>query len=294
MLLFSSNSPTPPPQVSSAPQVFASNVPANCPPSVATPVPNTRSPSKQTDNGGNEPRNRMIQLSEEEMKSLFTELISEINLRVVQGQTGCKLIRYGQGYGSHHLCEATYTLPCYFYSFGIENDYSFDVDFNQKTGCAGVGLDPTVSYAKLGPHVFFLEMGHRSLEPSPESWLVTSAPELRKMFGHQRIAALKMDCEGCEYSIAKDILENDPDFFNFVDQFTIEIHVTNAFVLSHTHLHNYALLYKLLRDKGFRLAGGELTSCGAKEAPGCPEYLKRMGYPCNRDNMCQNFLFSKV
>jgi hypothetical protein len=53
---------------------------------------------------------------------------------------------------------------------------------------------------------------------------VTSMPGLRRWLGHERVTILKADCEGCEYSLARDVLEEDPDFFQHIDQFTVEVH----------------------------------------------------------------------
>ena len=41
---------------------------------------------------------------------------------------------------------------------------------------------------------------------------------LRRALGHPHLAVLKMDCEGCEFTLARDILAHDPLFFGRVDQ----------------------------------------------------------------------------
>lgn len=57
----------------------------------------------------------------------------------------CKVVTYGNDWGRHHLCETNMGKPCFFYSFGISYDFSFDVDVHNSMGCKGIGFDPTVS-----------------------------------------------------------------------------------------------------------------------------------------------------
>eukprot|EP00882_Tetradesmus_deserticola_P032288 GHRQ01036584.1.p2 GENE.GHRQ01036584.1~~GHRQ01036584.1.p2 ORF type:complete len:125 (+),score=20.56 GHRQ01036584.1:54-377(+) len=57
---------------------------------------------------------------------------------------------------------------------------------------------------------------------------VTSMPGLRKWLGHERVAILTADCEGCEYSIARDVLQEDPGFFNHIDQFAVQVHYSRC------------------------------------------------------------------
>ena len=69
----------------------------------------------------------------------------------------CELKLYGSGFGKHTLCNIvekydTSNNSCYFMSFGIANDYSFDTDLHSKHGCIGHAFDPTVNYNEtLGP-----------------------------------------------------------------------------------------------------------------------------------------------
>jgi hypothetical protein len=46
----------------------------------------------------------------------------------------------------------------------------------------------------------------------------------------ERILVLKMDCEGCEYSIYTSVMEHDPNFFQRVDQFALEVHLSRVWI----------------------------------------------------------------
>ena len=60
---------------------------------------------------------------------------------------------------------------------------------------------------------------------SNEEWWTTTVPALKRFLQLDRIPILKMDCEGCEYAIARDVLLEEPLFFHSVDQFTFEAHL---------------------------------------------------------------------
>jgi len=209
----------------------------------------------------------------------------------------CKVVTYGNDWGRHHLCETNMGKPCFFYSFGISYDFSFDVDVHNSMGCKGIGFDPTVSHpSTLSEGVLFLPMGAKTLDPedTAEFLLVTSIPAFRKEHQHD-LAVLKMDCEGCEYSIARDVELGDRTFWFHVQQFAVEIHVSKRWVKTDAHIYYLALLFHQLEEAGLVLSGGEQTSCSpSDESLGCPELLLEVDFPCQPKGMCLNFFFARV
>jgi len=144
------------------------------------------------------------------------EAIYRIAKQIKDGveQNKCSFRKYGTGWGAHELCEVKPSNNCKFVSFGISSDYTFDTDMANTAKCKGLALDPTVNHpSKLHDNVWFLNMGATSLEQMPSSWIVTSVPALLKWVKWDYIDVLKMDCEGCEYAIARDVLTEDPAFF---------------------------------------------------------------------------------
>ena len=185
-----------------------------------------------------------------------------------------------------------------FYSYGISYDYSFDTAMADNWGCRGVALDPSVKYSsRLHPNVTFHNIAARTLNATEDAqWdLVTIVPGLKKFLRHDRIDVLKMDCEGCEYALAQDILLEDPDFFQSVDQLAIEIHVSQKWLKTEVHAHHLGMLYALVKAAGLRLVETVFGGCHRDhEAPGCHPALQEAGFPCDQGKMCNNLLFARV
>ncbi|KNC97099.1 uncharacterized protein SPPG_07493 [Spizellomyces punctatus DAOM BR117] len=222
----------------------------------------------------------------------------------------CEIKRFGSGWGEHQLCNKPPSAQsgCVFYSFGIDQDYSFDLHLSKDWNCRGFMLDPTVAHpARIGNNLYFFSIGATLLQEkdlggagsamrgtAANKWQITSLPELKRWLGHKHINVLKMDCEGCEYALARDIAKQDPTFFHNVDQLAIEIHISKAWIKTDRHLHYLGLLYHMLKVAGLHLISSDITPCMAvDEAPGCPEFLVEAGYPCGPKKMCHNYLFSR-
>lgn len=216
----------------------------------------------------------------------------------------CQVVKVGDGWGGHDLCKPV-PRHCTFYSFGISKDYSFDVQMAEDFSCHGFAADPTVTHpSKLHKLVTFHQIGAKMLtvdrapgrdpKGNQASWFSTSMPRLMKWREDERVDVLKMDCEGCEYSLAKDVAFEDPLFFEKVGQFAVEIHVTKVWLKSAEHLYSLGRLLQQLESAGLRLAHSEITSCAPKdEAAGCMDELADIGLPCGRRNSCHNFLFAR-
>jgi hypothetical protein len=193
---------------------------------------------------------------------------------------------------------------CYFYSFGISTDYSFDIDVANSTGCMGFAADPTVTHpSKLHPAIFFTQTAANTYDAADiaQFHLRTSVPELRRLLGHDHITVLKMDCEGCEYSLARDILEHDLDFFHHVDQFAVEVHYSKLWLKNKVHLYAFAALISLLEEAGLELIHFGLGGCApSDQASGLiPELsmvhlVKSVVRSNGQELHCHNYLFARV
>jgi hypothetical protein len=207
----------------------------------------------------------------------------------------CQPVEFGKGYGSHKLCNhfPGSSMECYFLSFGIERDFSFDKMLHEKRNCTGLGLDPTTDYpSELTPGVAFLKAGANS----PRNWRYPEwdywgVPTLRiKKFDHP-LFALKMDCEGCEYSLAHDIIRDNPNFFATVLQFNFEVHLPRAFAPTDQNIYDLGRLFRLIYLSGMKLVHYDNGLCGPKQiATGCHQLLHGINFPCNPS--CRSYLFS--
>ena len=207
----------------------------------------------------------------------------------------CNTTEVGSGWGAHSLCNPI-KHGCIFYSFGISSDYSFDSQLAEMFECSGFAADPTVSHtSSLHPRVTFHQIGAKMLhEPAQTKWFSTSMPSLMKWRGDKYVDILKMDCEGCEYSLAKDVLLEDPTFFHKIGQFAFEIHVSKVWIATIEEIYALGKLFELLYDAGLQLAHASVGGCASyDEAPGCLKELMEIGIPCGQGKSCHNYLFGR-
>lgn len=219
--------------------------------------------------------------SEEDIHSAIQnlgKLVQGINSWDEKDFQRCKLKNIGTGFGMHKICEnllkKTYTFDCAVLSYGIANDYSFDTEIQERTGkvvcfftfkleltewfkgCNVFALDPTVSHnSALAPHVYFLEFAAPTESLIETNWVYAPITKMANLVApKQIIPVLKMDCEGCEYSIVKDVLENDNKFFYRVTQFALELHLSKIWMKTDNDFLNFGKLLKLLEISGLQLA----------------------------------------
>jgi hypothetical protein len=103
-----------------------------------------------------------------------------------------------------------------------------------------------------------------------------------------------------EYSLARDILVEEPDFFHHVDQFTFEVHLNKYWVDDMETFYYLALLFKLLHEAGHEIMGAAIKGCGRPvERYGSMQEFIDMGYPNAGADLkgrrsCHEYLFARV
>ncbi|CAB9501427.1 expressed unknown protein [Seminavis robusta] len=208
----------------------------------------------------------------------------------------------------HRLCGPAPPKPCTFMSFGINNDPSYDIKLADTWGCRGFAADPTIVHpSKLHPLVTFHNFGLTTLRPNEEKlvrpeeeWWYTSMPALRKFLKLDYVDIMKIDCEGCEVALARDILAEDPTFFEHIGQLTIETHVTKAWIETYEELYYFGLQFPLLEEAGFVMVTSMVFGCNVKhERYGCMPELRDWGFACGLGpakkvaRSCHDFLWVK-
>ena len=242
-----------------------------------------------------EPTNsKLYAFSKEDDLDAITQLNKDVKALELNSRNKiCTPINFGKMYGAHKLCNhfSNEHFECYFLSFGIEREYSFDKALSHKRNCKGIGLDPTVDYPNgLAPGVSFIKAGANS-PIRTNNWTYVSVPMFRKLHFNHPLFALKMDCEGCEYSLANDILEDDPNFFQYVLQFNIEIHLPLSFATKSADIYGFGRLIRLIYLANMSLVHVDNARCGPKDRDlGCHVLLDKIKYPC--DPGCSSLLFS--
>jgi hypothetical protein len=231
----------------------------------------------------------------------------------------CRMVAFGRNqYGRHMLCNRTYAQPCVALTYGVQREYTFELDVRERLGCRVFALDPTVNHkAELADGVYFLKWA----APSPagvhegvtngvkqaSGWVFMPPPLLANLVGvathSQGIPVLKMDCEGCEYQVWDHVMTHDPRFFTRVDQVSLEVHLSIAIGASSTqNVLNYGRLLSLLHRSGHRLQFKDISHCSPPTEP--PESLgahplfnktryMRLDKDGNPDGHCHNYLFAR-
>jgi len=219
------------------------------------------------------------------------------------------------GKNGHTLCGPAPPKPCSFLSFGIFNDPSFDIDVADTWGCRGFAADPTVTHpSKLHDLVTFHNIGLTMLTDNEErlvnkggetEWWMTSLPRLRVFLGLDHIDMIKIDCEGCELAVSRDILREDPHFLHRVDQINIETHVTKAWMNTREDTYYFGLLFALMEEAGYVMEWSSVFGCAKRhEIVGCMPEIHEFGWPCGYNDWpghknvvlgwsCQEFTFKR-
>jgi hypothetical protein len=224
----------------------------------------------------------------------------------------CQMIEFQAG---HSLCGPAPSGKCMFFSFGINDDPSFDQTLATMWNCRGFAGDPTVNHpSKLHELVTFHNIGLTMLSPNEErqidkggqvDWWTASIPSLMKTLSVEHLDVLKIDCEGCEIAFTRDILAEDRTLLHKVDQISLETHVTKLWINSTETLYYFALQFPLLEEAGFVLEWSDVFGCSKRhEIHGCMPQFEEWGFPCGYKDWpdhpnvvigrsCQDFLWKR-
>ena len=249
-------------------------------------------------------------LSDQCRKSSLDALIKVADMLKAGVKPSQKTIQFGEGYGMHTLIDTGKpNSTCVFYSYGIARDFSFDDNLARAWECKGFLFDPSVVHPSLLPaNLHFFHLAAPLLSDAPDcfsdpggrkcrdlaEWIAVSPPQFMAFLKHPRIDVLKMDCEGCEYALARDVAALDPAFFSRVGQFALEVHASRFWATTPLHEHYLGLLYHMLFAAGLTLEDAHVGGCGPKtELVGCPPAMQEVGYPCGVARSCHNYLFAR-
>jgi Methyltransferase domain len=133
--------------------------------------------------------------------------------------------------------------PCLIYSIGSNGDFNFEVEMSHiAPNCEIHTFDPgNYTPWKLNGdsiNISYHEWGIKSTGKLQHDQPYKSLPETLAILGHNntKIDVLKIDCEGCEWEVYKDILQID------ARQIAVEVHNVNE---------NTAMFFQALHDNGY-------------------------------------------
>ncbi|TPX34739.1 hypothetical protein SmJEL517_g02714 [Synchytrium microbalum] len=159
--------------------------------------------------------------------------------------------------GAWPVCSDTFAdrrNKCVVYSFGINDDFSFDDEVAETYGCQVHAFDPTmkVETYQRSKKVMFWNVGvaNRTLPKSKEGWNVSTVKDLMTSFGHKKIDLIKMDIEGNEWPVLQDWIEKTPEVLWATDQLDLEIHLELDDMIAQADL-----IRRLLEDFDYQIWG---------------------------------------
>uniref|UniRef100_A0A0B7A6J9 Methyltransferase domain-containing protein n=1 Tax=Arion vulgaris TaxID=1028688 RepID=A0A0B7A6J9_9EUPU len=141
------------------------------------------------------------------------------------------------------------TPPCIVYSYGINNDWTFDDDISKLYGCHVFSFDPSIQSDthNRSDLVHFYKLGISGQSYiNKQKWQLYRHEDLRVLLKHERstIDVIKMDVENAEWSALDDMVTSDQ--FKNVRQLFIEFHVFKK---------NITVLEKLKTLRSLEVAG---------------------------------------
>ena len=142
-----------------------------------------------------------------------------------------KLRMGNPGDGGWEICDdedVRPRAPCVVYSFGIENDFSFDDDTASTYGCHVFSFDPSmrVESHNRSNLVHFYKIGLSSRTRRwTNGWKMYTFSDIRKLLGHEdvHIDVVKMDIENSEWGVVAAMVRAGE--FKHFKQFLIEYHL---------------------------------------------------------------------
>ncbi|KAJ3225867.1 ribosomal RNA processing protein [Clydaea vesicula] len=209
-----------------------------------------------------------------------------------------------------NICDKAPSQDCVFYSFNKNsNDLEIENFLLSKWKCKGFLIDSVsnkkselkenLKFFKLHVNLLYNEIKFENNNRNHfDNLFKTSIPALKRFLNHSRLSFLKIDCDGCEFALARDIAVEDPHFLKNLDQILIKFHVSKNWMKNEFYLHNMGLIFYLLEKFELKLVKFEIKLCETKKVidfKGCPKFLSGIGFPCGTEgNTCQEFLFSRM
>ena len=148
--------------------------------------------------------------------------------------------------------------PCVVYSFGINNEWSFDDHFDQY-GCQVFAFDPSMNVTggtmDRSPSIHFYKIGLSAQDTDDDyvtEWKLRTLSSLYDMLkvkhGSVAIDYLKMDIEYAEWAAIRQILRS--GMFDRVKQLAVEIHFKTEMPLSTEYVRICVNIIKSIEDYG--------------------------------------------
>ena len=136
------------------------------------------------------------------------------------------------------------------------------------------------------------------LTACPSKGGCVSAPQVKNhILKAARLQLLNLNCDGCEYAIARDVVQEAPHFFDSVDQVSVVFHLSQkkGWLDSDESAYYFGLMLEMLDKSHLEIQKIEVMPCEEDDGETglCHDKLKYLGYPCGNKNSCHRYLFSR-
>ena len=183
------------------------------------------------------------------------------------GKWVCGLSRYEQT-----------SKPCIVYSFGIQQESSFEEELLERTNCELWGYDFSVDEfgpqlkTKMKDRAHFTKAGISGKTDTTQNPPYYSIADLMDINGHTHVDVLKMDIEGYEFESLTSLLQAFDDGEVPVSQILIEIHLDPG----RKSVDDFLAWWESLEAVGYRAAWTEpnLLTVSLPLADGMPRYAE--------------------
>ncbi|CAL4084746.1 unnamed protein product [Meganyctiphanes norvegica] len=160
---------------------------------------------------------------------------------------------------------------CVVYSFGINNEWTFDDNMDKKKHCKVFAFDPTMKAQdhNRSSRISFFHLGISNykgyLTIGGKKRLVDSYRGIVEKLRHETttIDYLKIDIEGSEIPVFQDILDNDLNLLDNIHQIGMEIHVGKADKEGFKKAKQYWEIFHRLECLGWRFLSNDMNQVPA-------------------------------
>lgn len=194
-------------------------------------------------------------MSYDELSSLYHRYVNSL-------QYNCKsILRLGTiEDGGWDVCDDYEFRPknsCVVYSFGIDNDFSFDEAVVKRYGCEVHSFDPSMKegeYVKPKTVTFHdIGLSHENQRLRGKQWKMKTLKTIRRDLDHVKIPIdiLKLDIEEWEWFALPEMIYSGS--IKDVKQLNIELHLSIKILPNYKRYLRCLYILKDLHDLGFRI-----------------------------------------
>ncbi|RUS70975.1 hypothetical protein EGW08_021257 [Elysia chlorotica] len=145
--------------------------------------------------------------------------------------------------------------PCIIYSFGINDDFTFDDEVSKFYGCHVHSFDPSTTMRdhKRSNQITFHAIGVANFDGTWRTWRMLTLRSIAEELGHEMsaVSMVKLDVEEWEWTVLPEALTSHA--LDEVSQLLVELHITiKPQPKRERYLHALLTLARLYRS-GFRI-----------------------------------------